>query len=59
MSYDQCLRELDDRIRDLCCRLVGVDGVEFETTLLELANALALRENAREGESDGEAAKAG
>jgi hypothetical protein len=59
MSYEECLRDLDDRIRDLCCRLVGAEGVEFETTLLELANALALRENAREGETGGEAAKAG
>jgi hypothetical protein len=50
MSHQQRILEFEERIRDLCARVVRAEGVDFEISILELANAMALLESAREDE---------
>jgi hypothetical protein len=59
MTSDQRVREFDERIRQLCARVVRTDGAEFEIALMELANAITLWQSTNDDEDNEKAAKAG
>lgn len=60
MSHKDRVQEFDERIRQLCGRVVRAGGVDFQEAMLELANAIDLWNGAktRDDEDGGRAAKA-
>ena len=60
VSHRDRVQEFDERIRQLCARLVRASGEDFQEVLLELANAVDLwySAKARDDEDGGRAAKA-
>lgn len=60
MSHKDRVQEFDERIRQLCGRVVRANGADLQEALLELANAIDLLQSAKtlDDEDGGKAAKA-
>jgi hypothetical protein len=59
MSNSRRAGEFDERIRELCARVVRTEGPEFQFAIMELANAITLWQSVNDGEDNERAAKAG
>jgi len=59
MSHNERAHDFTERLRQLCTRVVRADGPEFQTAIMELANAITLWQSARDDENNEKAAKAG